>query len=100
MLCYRFDNSSVFNDFCFALYSENIFEDGNHLYRFLDDDPMVASQCYNIPRGIITVKPKPIAEIASRLRFLSYAMFEAYVFEDGHCVDYTSMHGSEEFSRY
>ncbi|CAL0319369.1 unnamed protein product [Lupinus luteus] len=79
---------------------ENIFEDGNHLYRFLDDDPIVASQCHNIRRGILTVKPKPIVEIASRLRFLSYAMFEAYVSEDGRHVDYTSVHGSEEFARY
>ncbi|KAJ1406798.1 Winged helix-like DNA-binding domain superfamily [Sesbania bispinosa] len=79
---------------------EDLFEDGNHLYRFLDDDPIVVSQCHNIPRGIITTKPKPIAEIASRLWFLSLAMFEAYVSEDGRHVDYTSMHGSEEFARY
>ncbi|CAJ2648533.1 unnamed protein product [Trifolium pratense] len=83
-----------------VLDSENLFEDGNYFYRFLDDDPIVASQCQNIPRGIITVKPKPITEIASRLRFLSYAMFEAYASEDGRHVDYRSMHGSEEFARY
>ncbi|XP_038718152.1 uncharacterized protein LOC120011159 [Tripterygium wilfordii] len=79
---------------------ENLFEDGNHLYRFFDDDPVVASQCHNIPRGIIDVKPKPIIEIASRLRFLSYAIFEAYTSEDGRHVDYRSIHGSEEFARY
>ncbi|CAJ1974154.1 unnamed protein product [Sphenostylis stenocarpa] len=79
---------------------ENLFEDGNHLYRFLDDDPIVVSQCHNIPRGILTLKPKPLAEIASRLRFLSRAIFEAYVYEDGRRVDYTSIHGSEEFARY
>ncbi|KAK7385262.1 hypothetical protein VNO78_30976 [Psophocarpus tetragonolobus] len=79
---------------------ENLFEDGNSLYRFLDDDPTVASLCYNIPRGIITVKPKPMTEVASRLRLLSYAMFEAYVSENGRHVDYRSMHGSEEFARY
>ncbi|XP_058787688.1 uncharacterized protein LOC131662027 [Vicia villosa] len=79
---------------------ENLFEDGNHVYRFLDDDPTVVSQCHNIPRGIITFKPKPIAEIASRLRVLASAMFEAYAFEDGSRVDYTSLHGSEEFARY
>ncbi|XP_048439029.1 uncharacterized protein LOC103934469 [Pyrus x bretschneideri] len=78
---------------------ENLFEDGNHLYRFLDDDPIV-SQCQNIPRGIIDVKPKPILEIASRLRFLSFAILEAYVSEDGKHVDYRSIHGSEEFARY
>jgi hypothetical protein len=69
------------------------------VYRFLGDDPIVVSQCHNIPRGIITVNPKPIAEIASRLRFLASAMFEAYAFEDGRRVDYTSLHGSEEFAR-
>ncbi|KAK7353121.1 hypothetical protein VNO80_18560 [Phaseolus coccineus] len=79
---------------------ENIFEDGNHLYRFLDDDPIVVSQCHNIPRGISTLKPKPLAEIASRLRFLSRAIFEAYAYEYGRRVDYTSIHASEEFARY
>ncbi|WVZ19796.1 hypothetical protein V8G54_007118 [Vigna mungo] len=78
---------------------ENLFEDGNHLYRFLDDDPVVVSQCHNISRGISTLKPKPLAEIASRLRFLSGAIFEAYSYEDGHRVDYTSIHGSEEYLR-
>uniref|UniRef100_A0A5B6YP86 DEP domain-containing protein n=1 Tax=Davidia involucrata TaxID=16924 RepID=A0A5B6YP86_DAVIN len=78
---------------------ENLFEDGNHLYRFLDHDPIV-SQCHNISRGIIEVKPKPITEISSRLRFLSYAIFEAYTSEDGMHVDYRSIHGSEEFARY
>ncbi|KAF1893144.1 hypothetical protein Lal_00001578 [Lupinus albus] len=79
---------------------ENLFEDGNHIYRFLDDDPIVVSQCHNILRGIITVKPKRITEIASRLRFLTSALFEAYVSEDGRHVDYTSLHRSEEFARY
>ncbi|KAG6578340.1 hypothetical protein SDJN02_21021, partial [Cucurbita argyrosperma subsp. argyrosperma] len=79
---------------------ENLFEDGSHLYRFLDDDPIVATQCHNVARGIIEVKPKPITDIASRLRFLSFAIFEAYVSEDGRHVDYRSVHGSEEFARY
>ncbi|XVF39455.1 hypothetical protein PTKIN_Ptkin01aG0036300 [Pterospermum kingtungense] len=79
---------------------ENLFEDGNHLYRFLDNDPTVSSQCHNCPRGIIELKPKPITEIASRLRFLSCAIFEAYASEDGRHVDYRSIHGSEEFARY
>lgn len=82
-----------------SYYSENVFEDGNHFYRFLDHDPIVSTQCYNIPRGITEVKPKPISEIASRLRFLSYAIFDAYTSEDGRHVDYRSIHGSEEFAR-
>ncbi|KAL5703870.1 hypothetical protein ACHQM5_022366 [Ranunculus cassubicifolius] len=79
---------------------ENVFEDGNHLYRFLDHDPIVSTQCYNITRGIIDSKPKPIIDIASRLRFLSLAMFEAYTSINGKHVDYRSIHGSEEFARY
>ncbi|KAH6782417.1 electron carrier/ protein disulfide oxidoreductase [Perilla frutescens var. frutescens] len=78
---------------------ENIFEDGNHLYRFLDDDPVI-SRCQNIPRGIIEVKPKPITNISSRLRFLLSAILEAYTSEDGKRVDYMSIHESEEFARY
>ncbi|XP_050376727.1 uncharacterized protein LOC126794118 [Argentina anserina] len=78
---------------------ENLFEDGNHLYRFLDDDPVV-SQCHNIPKGIIDVKPKPINQIASRLRFIMCAILEAYISEDGKHIDYRSIHGSEEFARY
>ncbi|CAL5329865.1 unnamed protein product [Camellia sinensis] len=77
-----------------------LFEDGNHLYRFLDHDPIVMSQCHNIPRVITEVKPKPIIEISSRLGFWSYAIFEAYATEDGKHVDYKSIHGSEEFARY
>ncbi|XP_058096651.1 uncharacterized protein LOC131242188 [Magnolia sinica] len=79
---------------------ENIFEDGNNVYRFLDHDPIVVSQCYNIPRGTIDVKPKPIVEISSRLRFLMFAMFEAYVSDDGRHVDYQSIRATEEFARY
>ncbi|KAJ8477823.1 hypothetical protein OPV22_021550 [Ensete ventricosum] len=75
----------------------NIFDDGNHLYRFLEHDPIVMIQFFNVPRGSIEVKPKPITEIASRLRCLSRAIFEAYASEDGRHVDYRSIHGSEEF---
>ncbi|XP_073010680.1 uncharacterized protein [Typha latifolia] len=79
---------------------EDLFEDGNHVYRFLEHDPIIMAQCYNIPRGTIDVKPKPVVEIASRLRVLSYAIIEAYVSEDGRHVDYKSIHDSEEFKRY
>ncbi|KAL9688986.1 hypothetical protein QQ045_033415 [Rhodiola kirilowii] len=86
--------------FILHVFEENLFEDGNHLYRFLDQDPIVLSQCQNIPRGILDLKPKPITEIASRLRFLQYAMLEAYASGDGRHLDYRSIHGSEEFARY
>lgn len=79
---------------------DNIFEDGNQLYRFLEDDPTIMTQCYNVPRDRLDVQPKPIIEIASRLRLLFYGIFEAYVSEDGRHVDYKSIHRSEEFKRY
>lgn len=94
--CYLFSSSQVL---FFDIPSENIFEDGNHLYRFLDDDPLIF-RCQNIPRGISEVKPKPITDISSRLRFLISAMLEAYTSEDGKSVDYRSIHGSEEFERF
>lgn len=50
-------------------------------------------------RGINELKPKRVTEIASRLRFLSFAIFEAYVSEDGRHIDYKSIHGCEEFRR-
>lgn len=49
---------------------------------------------------MIELKPKPITEIASRLRFLFCAILEAYASEDGRRVDYRSVHGSEEFARF
>ncbi|XP_059455140.1 uncharacterized protein LOC132185378 [Corylus avellana] len=96
----EFGRKLASNLFFQHILDENLFEDGNHLYRFLDDDPTVLSQCHNIPRGIIDVKPKPIVEIASRLRFLFYGILEAYTSKDGKHVDYRSIHGSEEFARY
>ncbi|PKU74333.1 uncharacterized protein LOC110110387 [Dendrobium catenatum] len=79
---------------------DNIFEDSGHLYRFLEDDPTIITQCYNVSRDRIDVQPKPIIEIASSLRLLSYGIYEAYVSEDGNHVDYESIYHSEEFKRY
>ncbi|KAJ3695588.1 hypothetical protein LUZ60_000965 [Juncus effusus] len=79
---------------------ENKFEDSNQLYRFLEHDPIISSQCHNIPRGTLDVLPKPVVEIAARLRVLSQAISEAYVSDDGRKVDYKSVQASEEFKRY
>ncbi|KVH98579.1 DEP domain-containing protein, partial [Cynara cardunculus var. scolymus] len=80
-------------------HSENTFEDGNHLYRFLDQDPVI-SQCQNIPRGIIQLKRQPLVQLSYRLKCLLYAIIDAYTSEDGKRVDYRTIHGSEEFARY
>ncbi|PWA36438.1 DEP domain-containing protein [Artemisia annua] len=78
---------------------ENTFEDGNHPYRFLDQDPVI-SQCQNIPRGIIQLKRQSLVELSNRLRFLLYAILDAYTSEDGKHIAYRTIHGSEEFARY
>ncbi|ESQ38731.1 hypothetical protein EUTSA_v10029425mg [Eutrema salsugineum] len=44
--------------------------------------------------------PRPIVEIAYRLRLLYQAILETYTSPDGKHVDYRSIHGSEEFARY
>ena len=79
-------------------HSENTFEDGNHLYRFLDQDPVI-SQCQNIPRGIIQLKRQPLVQLSYRLKCLLYAIIDAYTSENGKRVDYRTIHGSEEFAR-
>lgn len=84
--------------YCLSKFRENTFEDGNHLYRFLDQDPII-SQCYNIPRGMIQRKRQPLVELSRRLRFLLYAILDAYTSEDGKHIDYRTIHGSEEFAR-
>ncbi|GKC48861.1 DEP domain-containing protein, partial [Tanacetum coccineum] len=76
---------------------ENTFEDGNHPYRFLDQDPVI-SQCQNIPRGIIQLKRQSLVELSNRLRFLLYAILDAYTSEDGKHIAYRTIHGSEEFA--
>ncbi|KAI7731565.1 hypothetical protein M8C21_025218 [Ambrosia artemisiifolia] len=85
--------------YCVHKPRENTFEDGNHLYRFLDQDPVI-SQCQNIPRGIIQRKRQNLVKLSHRLRFLLYAILDAYTSEDGKHVAYRSFHGSEEFARY
>ena len=46
------------------------------------------------------IKPKPLSEIALRLRLLSLAIFEAYASDDGKHIDYRGIYHSEEYKRY
>lgn len=80
--------------------NENVFEDGNHPYRFMEHDPVVSANCYNFTGGTNDMKPKPPAEIAARLRSLTQAIYEAYTSDDGKHVDYRNIGASEEFIRY
>lgn len=79
---------------------ENVFEDGNHPYRFMEHDPVVTAKCYNFTGFTNDMKPKPPTEIAARLRGLTQAIYEAYISDDGKHVDYRSIRVSEEFIRY
>ncbi|KAI3732848.1 hypothetical protein L1987_64058 [Smallanthus sonchifolius] len=42
----------------------------------------------------------PLVELSRRLRFLLYAILDAYTSEDGKHIAYRTIHGSEEFARY
>lgn len=79
--------------------SENVFEDGNHPYRFMEHDPIVSAKCYNFTGCTNDMKPKHPSEIAARLRSLTQAIYEAYISDDGKHVDYRSIGASEEFIR-
>jgi hypothetical protein len=78
---------------------ENLFEDGYHLYRFLEHDPAVATKCYNVNGYINDMEPLSATEVEVNLRQFSSAIIDAYVSEDGKQVDYRSISTSEEFRR-
>ena len=80
--------------------NENVFEDGNNPYRFMEHDPVVSTNCYNFTRGTNDMKPKPPAEIATRLRSLTQAIYEAYTSDHGKHVDYINIGANEEFIRF
>ena len=63
--------------------SENVFEDGNHPYRFMEHDLVVSANCYNFTGGTNDMKPKPLAKVAARLRSLTQTIYKAYISDDG-----------------
>eukprot|EP00252_Welwitschia_mirabilis_P004077 TRINITY_DN14268_c0_g1_i1.p1 TRINITY_DN14268_c0_g1~~TRINITY_DN14268_c0_g1_i1.p1 ORF type:complete len:794 (-),score=167.22 TRINITY_DN14268_c0_g1_i1:557-2938(-) len=79
---------------------ENVFEDGNHLYRFMEHDPIISTRCFNFMGATNDLKPRSLTEISSRLRRLIMAIYEAYISEDGKHIDYKGIGASEEFVRY
>uniref|UniRef100_A0A0C9S643 TSA: Wollemia nobilis Ref_Wollemi_Transcript_15591_2492 transcribed RNA sequence n=1 Tax=Wollemia nobilis TaxID=56998 RepID=A0A0C9S643_9CONI len=80
--------------------NENEFEDGNHLYRFLEHDPIISTKCFNF-RGFTNDKePKPAALVAEKLRKIMIAILETFVSDDGRHVNYQGICSSEEFRRY
>eukprot|EP01018_Ginkgo_biloba_P009142 Gb_19671 [translate_table: standard] len=79
---------------------ENEFEDGNHLYRFLEHDPTISTKCFNFRVFTNDEEPKPAALVGERLRKIMIAILETYVSDDGRHVDYRGISSSEEFRRY
>lgn len=79
---------------------ENIFEDGNHLYRFLEHDPVVSTKCFNFNGVTNDAEPLTATEVEASLRKFTLAIIDSYVSDDGKCVDYQSISMSEEFRRY
>ncbi|KAH7425439.1 hypothetical protein KP509_11G054000 [Ceratopteris richardii] len=79
---------------------ENLFEDGNHVYRFLQHDPIISMKCFNVNGNINDAKPLLATEIEENLRKFTLAIIDSYVSDDGKSVDYRSISMSEEFRRY
>lgn len=79
---------------------ENMFEDGNHLYRFLEHDPVVSTKCFNFKGVTNDAEPLTATEIEASLRKFTLAIIDSYVSDDGKRVDYRSISMSEEFRRF
>ncbi|XP_057844737.1 uncharacterized protein LOC131054274 [Cryptomeria japonica] len=87
-------------NFFYHLSHENEFEDGKHLYRFLEHDPVVSTKCFNF-RGFTNDKePKPAALVAEKIRKIMTAILETFVSDDVCHVNYQGIRSSEEFRRY
>lgn len=84
--------------FTFFLFRENDFEDGNHLYRFLEHEPTIP-RCFNFRGSTNDSEPKPAAVVGRKLAKIMSAILEAYASEDCRHVDYASISKSEEFRR-
>ncbi|RDX91371.1 hypothetical protein CR513_26662, partial [Mucuna pruriens] len=78
---------------------ENDFEEGNHLYRFLEHEPFIPS-CFNFRGTTNDSEPKTTAAICARLTKIMSAILESYASDDRQHVDYEAISKSEEFRRY
>ncbi|KAJ8648115.1 hypothetical protein MRB53_001138 [Persea americana] len=69
---------------------ENDFEDGSHLYRFLEHETAIP-RCFNFRRSTND------AAVGQKLTKIMSAILEAYASDDRIHVDYTRISKSEEF---
>ncbi|KAI9075731.1 hypothetical protein K1719_042347 [Acacia pycnantha] len=85
--------------FIHPVFGENDFEDGNHLYRFLEHEPYIIS-CFNFRTITNDNEPKPAIAVCQRLTKLMSAILESYATDDRRHLDYAAISKSEEFRRY
>ncbi|MQM06602.1 hypothetical protein Taro_039428 [Colocasia esculenta] len=85
--------------FIHHVFREKDFEDGSHLYRLLEHDPLIP-RCFNIRGTTNDDEPKPASAVGRRLTKLMWAMLEAYASADRRHLDYARISASEEFRRY
>ncbi|XP_073145700.1 uncharacterized protein [Henckelia pumila] len=85
--------------FIHHVFGENTFEDGNHLYRFLEHEPFIP-KCHNF-RGLVNdSEPKAAAALSQRLTCIMSAILECHASDDRRHLDYVGISNSEEFRRY
>ncbi|XP_068645813.1 uncharacterized protein [Aristolochia californica] len=85
--------------FIHHVFRENDFEDGNHLYRFLEHEPTIP-RCFNFRGMTNDEEPKLAAAVGRKLTKIMSAVLEAYASDDRRHVDYARISKSEEFRRY
>ncbi|TKY63807.1 DEP domain-containing protein 1B [Spatholobus suberectus] len=85
--------------FIHHVFGENDFEEGNHLYRFLEHEPFIP-RCFNFRGATNDSEPKTAAAICARLTKIMSAILESYASDDRQHVDYGAISKSEEFRRY
>ncbi|XP_077247035.1 glutaredoxin-like protein [Tasmannia lanceolata] len=85
--------------FIHHVFGENNFEDGNHLYRFLEHEPTIP-KCFNFRGSTNDEEPKLAAVVGRKLTKLMSAILEAYASDDRRHLDYARISTSEEFRRY
>ncbi|KAL2641725.1 hypothetical protein R1flu_009312 [Riccia fluitans] len=87
--------------FLHCVNEDHLFEDGNYLYRFLENEPsVVGNKVLNFGGAINDMEPLPAVEVGNKLRQLMLAILESKLSSDGKHVDHHRLARSEEFRRY
>ncbi|KAL2337409.1 hypothetical protein Fmac_011855 [Flemingia macrophylla] len=85
--------------FIHHVFGENDFEEGNHLYRFLEHEPFIP-RCFNFRGNTNDSEPKAADAICTKLTKIMSSILESYASDDRQHVDYEAISKSEEFRRY